>query len=165
MEKLETKEKLMQELADFLVEANQAGYASDNVESWHKEADGSQTITHERGDWKYHDNFFGGEPYGGREVIFYQGKPLFMMVYYGRVFGEGVAHKDVYAILQKALKDSSPEALFRGPKLLVEGDCRYENEWEGDIDNFSGEEKIFFGDQEIYQAKYAGGLVDQRREV
>lgn len=35
------------------------------------------------------DNFFGGEPYGGREVVFYEEKPVWMMVYYGWV-AEGI---------------------------------------------------------------------------
>jgi hypothetical protein len=37
---------------------------------------------------------------------------------------------------------------------------RYENNWQGEIDNFSGQEKIFIDGKEVYQAYYAGGLVD-----
>ena len=32
---------------------------------------GGVTIPYEKGDWKSHDNFFGGEPYGGRIIVFY----------------------------------------------------------------------------------------------
>ncbi len=38
-------------------------------------------------EWAFHDNYFGGEPYGGRSVAFHQGKPVWIAVYYGWVEG------------------------------------------------------------------------------
>lgn len=38
--------------------------------------DNSRTIEYENGDWRYHDKYFGGEPYGGREIVHYRGKRI-----------------------------------------------------------------------------------------
>jgi len=150
------------ELCRFLVEAKRATYAAGDESLQTKEADGSTTITYSAGEWKYHDNYFGGEPFGGREVAFFQGAPVYIMTYYGWVAASAADPKDVYGILQQALRQIPEDKPFRGPAELSEGQFRYENRFEGDVNNFSGEEIIFGGDQEVYRARYAGGLVAQR---
>ena len=72
-----TKESLIK----FLIESNKAGYASGQEKQWIKELDGSTTIPFKKGEWHSQDNFFGGEPYGGRIVVFYKNKPYWIMVY------------------------------------------------------------------------------------
>lgn len=158
------KEKLLEKICAFIVEANRHGYAAGDQIAKIKEADGSTTIFYENGGWKYHDNYFGGEPYGGREVVFYQGKPVWMMVYYGWV-NPGVELKPVYGFLQEALRAIPEENPFRGPKTFsstADNSWRYENNWSGGAAQFFGTEKIYRNDQEIYQASYLGGLVDQQ---
>jgi hypothetical protein len=153
---------MLREIKRFILEANQAGYASGN--SGVKESDGSKTIAFEKGDWKYHDNYFGGEPYGGREVIFYQGKPVWMMVYYGRVLPE-VPCESIYPFLQEALRAIPEDNPYRGPRVYSSSSkgMEYHNSWDGELDYFFGEENIYIGGQHVYHARYAGGLVDQRR--
>lgn len=58
-------------LRQFLLDSNAAGYAGGESKKWVKESDQSTTIPFEQGPWKSHDNFFGGEPYGGRTIVFY----------------------------------------------------------------------------------------------
>src|SRR5687768_2587206 len=89
-------------LRRFLVEANAAGYAGGEERTWLKESDGSTTIAFAQGAWRLHDNFFGGEPYGGRAVVFLDDKPVWMMVYYGWV-ADGVEPDRVYGLLRRAL--------------------------------------------------------------
>ena len=60
-----SKESLIQ----FLVDSNKAGYAGGEEKKWVKESDSSTTIPFEKGQWRSHDNFFGGEPYGGRTIF------------------------------------------------------------------------------------------------
>lgn len=151
-------------LRQFLINSNKAGYAGGDKKEWIKELDGSTTIPYEEGDWKSHDNFFGGEPYGGRTVVFSGGKPVWMMVYYGKV-AEGVAVNPVYAVLRGALIRMPEEAPFRGPKKYREGGFTYTNLWSGDVARFSGEEQITQDEKLIYKANYIGGLVDQRHGV
>lgn len=150
--------QITKEFIDFLIEAKTKGYASGDSKKMEK--DGSKTITFSKGKYTYHDNYFGGEPYGGREIISIDGKPFWMMVYYGRVINGDV--KKIYPFLQKALKTIPAWAPFRGDLEFEEGDLRYSNiPHQNFIYNFFGEEKIFQGKEMIYEMKYQGGLVDQ----
>ena len=153
-----------EQLLNFVVDAHQHGYASGQSAPSKKEADGSTTIEYKSGEWKHHDNFFGGEPYGGREVVLYQGKPVWIMVYYGRVNDNVPEVGKVYEVLQGALRTVSQDAPFRGIKQYEHEGYRYDNDWQGDVESFSGKEVILQGETEIYSAEYLGGLVDQRAE-
>lgn len=151
-------------LRKFLVEANKAGYATGKYDRFVKEKDKSETIRYESGDFRSHDNFFGGEPYGGRYVVFYKGNPVWIMVYYGKVYESVKEFEPVYKFLQKALSLMPEELPLRGPKVLEEGKFKYVNGWEGDLEEFSGKEVISQNGLNIYNAKYMGGLVDVRKE-
>ena len=157
---------LISELKEFLKEANMAGYAGGEEKKWKKEEDNSTTITHESSDgrWLFHDNFFGGEPYGGREVIFKDGQAVWMMVYYGEIVDKGLDKDKVYAFLQKSLSLADEDLPVRGPKEKKEeidgGEWFYENNWQGSLERFKGKEIIKINGKEIYNADYIGGLVD-----
>jgi hypothetical protein len=152
----------IKEIQPVLMEANRRGFADPDIKSV-KEIDGSHTISIDVGNgWMFHDNFFGGEPYGGREVLSYLKKPVWMAVYYGNVDNAGDP-KEIYHFLKKALA-AQPEAFpVRGPKSLKLGALVYENYWEGNLDNFSGSESILENGREVYRASYIGGFVDTRR--
>lgn len=93
------------ELLEFVVSSHKSGFSTGDTSNHIKESDGSITIVFEQDKWKMHDNYFGGEPYGGREVVFYDKKPIWIMVYYGYV-NEMVQQKEiesVYSFLRKAL--------------------------------------------------------------
>ncbi len=154
----------LSKLKQFLIDSNNAGYAGGEEKKWIKEPDGSTTIPFKKGAWKSHDNFFGGEPYGGRTIVSFQGKPYWIMVYYGWV-EEGVKTNNVYEILKNSLKQMPSDRPFRGPKEYKEREFTYINTWQGGVDRFSGEEKIFQEKKLIYKANYIGGLVDQTRGV
>lgn len=151
-------------LKQFLLDCNKAGYAGGEEKEWIKEPDGSTTIPFTKGSWRMNDNFFGGEPYGGREIVFFEEKPVWMMVYYGWVV-EGAESNPVYGVLRNALSQMPEDYPYRGPKEYKEGEFIYTNSWEGEVDRFSGEEQIKQGGKLIYKANYLGGLVDQRRGV
>ena len=151
-------------LKKFLFDANQAGYARGEERNWIKEDDGSTTIPFEKGSWMLHDNFFGGEPYGGRTVVYYQERPVWMMVYYGWVVEEAETNQ-VYRVLREALKRMPKEQPFRGPESFREGNYHYRNALKGTVENFSGKEQISKNAEVVYQASYIGGLVDQRGGV
>lgn len=152
-------------LRKYKIKSAREGYASGNEGNWKKEPDGSTTITHESFPWRTHDNFFGGEPFGGREVIFSEDKAVWIMVYYGAIDPRSQNIKELYGFLQKALSRVPDEAPYRGPMLFEEGKFRYTNAWEGTLERFSGIEMIYENDQKVYETKYVGGLVDQREET
>jgi hypothetical protein len=154
----------LQQLKEFLLASNKAGYAGGEEKKWVKEPDGSTTIPFQSGAWRSNDNFFGGEPYGGRVVVFFENKPIWIMVYYGWVV-EGEDTNEVYAILRKALMQMPDNYPYRGPEKLVEGEFVYQNSWSGELDKYTGEEFIAKNGKEIYRATYMGGLVDTRGGV
>lgn len=150
-------------LRKFLYESTVGSYANPDVKIV-DEKDGSHTIVCSRDDLTLHDNFFGGEPFGGREVIFEKGKKVWMMVYYGSVEENFNDFKSVYSFLREALRKNTEDVPYRGPKEYQKDEWLYVNEVEGDMESFSGEEKIFYKDESVYSAKYQGGLVDVRKE-
>jgi len=149
-------------LKKFLMYANTKGYSEigDKIAIG---TDGSKTILIKNEDWALNDNFFGGEPYGGREVISYKGKPVWIMVYYGSV-DESIDPVSIYPFLRKAISMQPDELPVRGPNNFTDGDKVYENKWEGNLERFSGSEKILINGKEIYKASYIGGLVDVRND-
>lgn len=148
------------ELKEFIFEASRATYASGDNSIKHKEGDGSTTIVYEKDNYKMHDNYFGGEPYGGREVIFINNKAVWMMVYYGLVH-EGVEHANVYKFLMESLSNNTTEMPYRGPTLYEKDNWKYENIFSGDLSSLSGTEKIFENNICVYEANYLGGFVDR----
>lgn len=149
-------------LLAFLFDASRRGYAAGRDAAKVREADASTTIVYGRGGWRLHDNYFGGEPYGGREVVSLDGRPVWMAVYYGWVEGGSVDAERVYLFLQRALREAPPAFPIRGPDELSEGPFTYRNAHQGGVANFSGEESIHEGGRHVYTARYLGGLVDRR---
>ena len=151
------------DLLRFLRDAHRRGYAAGQTAPIVREADHSTTIVYESGTWRLHDNYFGGEPYGGRAVAFLNERPVWMAVYYGRVEDPGAEVQSVYSFLQRALLLAPDDLPFRGPDQFTDEPFTYRNVRHGDVQNFSGEEIIAHRGQPVYVARYAGGLVDQRR--
>jgi hypothetical protein len=153
-----------EELVEFILESNRAGYASGDLKKWTKENDGSTSIFFESGPWFFHDNFFGGEPYGGRTVISYENSSYWMMLYYGWVRKiEEIG--PVFGVIRNALKKMPKEYPFRGPTEFHDSEYIYSNTWSGDVSRFEGKEKINKKEDFIYQASYFGGLVDCNRGI
>jgi hypothetical protein len=149
-------------LLRFLRDAHRHGYVAGRDALSCREADHSTTIVHEAGEWRFHDNFFGGEPYGGRAVVCLQRRPVWLAVFYGQVAAADTEVQSVYSFLQRALRRAPEHLPFRGPEEFSEGAFMYRNALHGDVENFWGEETIFHSGQHVYTARYAGGLVDRR---
>ncbi len=149
-------------LSQFLYHANMPH--ATGAANTHSETDGSRTITFSEGNFSMHDNFFGGEPYGGRMVISYQHAPVWMMVYYGQFTATDFVPNAVYGFLREALQHGPEEKPFRGPDSYRKDTFEYRNEVTGDISSYSGKEVILQNGTQIYWATYLSGLVDQRAQ-
>lgn len=153
----------LDELTSFLYLASQKGYGTGTYSDWIKEKDGSTSIAFQDKNWRIHDNFFGGEPFGGRTVVFLEEKPIWLMTYYGKILPENTLEiEEIYSFLQKALLKTIENFPIRGPKEYAQDKFLYLNSWQGKIDDFSGQEKISHLGKEVYQANYLGGLVNLR---
>ena len=150
------------ELLRFLRDANQHGYAAGGAAETRREPDGSTTIAYASEGWSAHDSFFGGEPYGGRLVVSRAGRPVWIVVYYGRVDGPAPLVQPVYSFLQRALRAAPDDFPVRGPAELRGDDFTYRCVHQGDVRGFRGEEAIEHRGGPVYAAWFSGGLVDQR---
>lgn len=154
----------LNEIEGFILKA-QAPHALGTAKVTKGEEDSAWTITETDGDWRMVDKWFGGQPYGGQEVIYFRDKAVWIMVYYGRVYDTELSANDVYDFLRKALQFPPKGMPYRGPTKYADGNLTYKNEVSGAVNKYSGVEKILENDTEIYSAVYYGGLIDQSTDV
>jgi hypothetical protein len=57
------------------------------------------------------------------------------------------------------VKDDRP---FRGPPEFKEGDFRYTDRNEGDINRFTGIEKVLYKGWEVHWVFYQGGMIGKK---
>jgi len=144
-------------LKDFLVKAKINTYAGDGVAN--KLSDGSKELNYKEGIWKYKDKYFGFDPFAGQEVVFKNGKLVWMMDYYGNTFSDDITAKEIYTFLKKAMLKVSQDKPFRGPDIFQEGNFEYICKSEGSVDDFLGFEEIYFNNNKVYKLNYHGGKI------
>lgn len=149
---------MQDKLKEFLIKAKANGYADEKTPIIN-ESDGSFSNRFTDSEWAFHDNWFGGEPFGGREVVYVNKKPYWMMVYYG---SDSQEVEGVIPFLRNSLSHMPSDFPTRGPKEYSDNDFLYRNSWDGDIEQFKGKEEIFYKGKIVYSAEYSGGLVNQR---
>lgn len=149
------------ELIDFIHEAALNSYLMPGVmPNKAPYRPGADEFTYERGDWKYLDSYAWKHDGGGEEFVYYQGRVVWVMNYYGFLIGEQDA-KEVYGFLHEALRLRHPVLPVRGDVLddLARG-LRYEIEFErAEANNFVGKEQIYKNGTKIYECYFHGGLV------
>jgi len=81
------------------------------------------------------------------------------MNYAGRCTNTDVSTSDIYTFLKDALSQVSINFPFRGINVFENNDFKYTNDSNGDVNFFSGEEKIYYKEKLVYELKYHGGGV------
>jgi hypothetical protein len=76
--------EFIEQLNDFLVRAKAATYIGSGRESVSCRS-GSNDLEFHEGAFHYLDSYFGGSDFIGEEVIYFEGKPVWAMNYYGRI--------------------------------------------------------------------------------
>jgi len=152
----------LEEIQSILRKFNEIGYADTNVK-YEDNGKNGKILTRQDGEWKYEDEFYGGEPYSGNETLWYGDKDVFRCVYWGKVI-EGINFSDIYDFLRKALKvGPTGVCVHRGPESYSEGDLVYKNSCTGNIGEFVQTERICKGDKEVYIAYFIGGRVNVKK--
>ena len=146
-------------LNQFLVKAKINTYASSGEGGEKDLEDGSRELVFQEGDFRYRDRYFGSDTFIGEEVVWKDGKPMWLMNYYGRITSESVPAEEMYQFLQKAMRQITEERPFRGPSKLKEGEFEYIDSSHGAVDDFGGNEKIFYKGEEVYRLYYHGGMI------
>lgn len=150
------------ELAEFLVRAKRKTYAGGGEEI-SPQRPGFKELDYKEGDWYYRDSCSGFYQAPGQEVVYFRGKPVWAMAYGGGMRkefrgDEGFINK-VFGFLKKCLLRVEEKEPFRGPRSFAKDGFSYEMKLEGDITDFSGEEKIFYQKKEVFRQYFIGGLI------
>lgn len=149
-----------QQLSQFLIKAKINTYAASGEGGEKIIPDGGKEFEFEEKELKYRDRYFGFDPFIGEEIVLEKGKIIWGMNYYGKVISEKIiSAKQIYQFLQEALKKVAEDKPFRGPNNFEQGSFEYFDKTEGALENFQGEETVFYKKQLVYQLKYHGGLI------
>ncbi|MDR2337836.1 MAG: DUF5680 domain-containing protein [Deltaproteobacteria bacterium] len=154
----------IQELHKFLVEAKKQTYANENIKKVVSLRPNSEDYHYENGDWDYHNTYFGGKKFLGKEVVYHDGgsRPQWGMNYYGFMLNDDLTEDVVDKALRPALmqigedKDILP---VRGPKEFVNGEWKYTFVADGDLSNFTGLEEISKDSEVVYRLHCHGGFI------
>lgn len=152
-------------LREFILFAKKKGYASG--EAKRRLPDGSKEIRIAKGKMEYLDKYWvykdssrkeAGD-FKGRETVLLERKPIWKMEYCGRILDAKKGKEEieeVYSFLRKCLKNLPKSGPYRGPKEMSSGKFKYINSWKGNLEKFSGKEKILENGKKVYSLEYSG---------
>ena len=143
------------QLVEFLIKAKRATYAGKGAETTASRVK-SHDLVFEEGDYMYYDTYLGGPKFAGEEALWIKGEPYWSMNYIGRVTGDNFSGD----FLKEALLRVPEDKPFRGPEEFEEGDYKYTCEKDGDYAWFVGHEEIFYKDNQVYECRFHGGLIE-----
>lgn len=158
------KKNYLKKLANFLVKAKTQTYASTNSKEINPERPLHKELDFSEGEFYYRDSYVGFfQAPGMEEVRDKKGKTIWTMAYSGGMNKEYQKNinfaLETFEFLKKVLGKVKEDSPFRGPKSFKEGEWKYINKIEGDIERFFGKEKIFFKGKEVFSQEYIGGTV------
>jgi len=152
----------IKQLSKFLVKAKINTYVSSGEGGEKIFPDGCKEFKFKEKEFKYRDRYFGFNPFIGEEIVWQNEKMVWGMNYYGRIISNMIPVKQIYQFLQEALKKVTEDKPFRGPNNFRQGDFEYFNKVERTLEDFNGEEKIFYKKQPVYKLNYNGGLITEK---
>ncbi len=148
----------LMEIEDFLVEAKRRIYGLKVTEPKQLD-DGSRENVIEIEDYTYRDRYFGGDPFVGEEIVYWKGKPIWSMNYYGKTTARDP--DEVLSFLVKALALVEKKKPYRGPEKLEEPPWLYHFMSRGGINSFWGEEEILYEGVRVYWLRFHGGEIGE----
>ena len=152
---------LLEQLNTFIVRAKAATYVAGGAKSLSYRP-GSHDLQFHEGAFSYLDSYFGGTDFLGQEVVYYEGKPVWAMNYYGRILESSlITAKEAGQIIQESLSQMYEEGHFLGGFEHSTGNGIYVDRSEGDVTSFTGKEWIMRENIKVYELVYHGGLVKE----
>lgn len=157
------KEKQIDDLYNFLIEAKKQTYANKKVKKILSTRIGSYDYEYSSKNMVYHDTYFGGTNFMGEEVVYISSNntPIWGMNYYGVTLDKTLSEEAVDKALRPALMKVGEDDIIpvRGPKEFINDEYKYTFEVTGDLDYFEGEETISKNNEKVYALKCHGGLI------
>lgn len=147
-------------LEPFIVRAKQHTYVGDGTAELLPSRPGSRDLRYAEGDWAYHDSYFGESDFIGQEIVYYQGKPVWGMNYFGVILRpDKITSAQAGEMIKRSLSRLYQEGRFLGEFAHREGALSYVDHNEGDVRSFRGREQISIDDELVYELVYHGGLL------
>ncbi len=147
------------ELYTFLKDAGVNTYFGDPVYI-EPERPGFKELEYKHGDWHYRDSYTGFTRSRGMDVVRYKEEIVWSSSYGGGVVqGKEDLTGECFAFLKKAMSQKDDSQNVRGPDLFEDSGWKYVYTQHGNIDEFSGNEEIYFKEDLIFFHKIIGGLV------
>lgn len=145
------------DLARFLAKAKKEGYAADDPKRVHKVADGGDEAGLREGDFVYRDRWYGENPFSGQEVVWHKGKTIWSLNFWGQTLSN--APSEFPHFHKRALRNVGEDLPLRGPACFREGEFIYVNDVKGTLQEFTGVERVYYQNREIYRLVYHGGTI------
>ena len=150
-----------EELNGFIVRAKAATYVGGGAKSLSHRPSSHDLQFHE-GAFSYLDSYFGGADFLGQEVVYYEGKPVWVMNYYGRIIDPSlITSEEAGQIIRESLSRMYKEGRFLGGFEYSTKNGAYFDSNEGDISSFTGKEWIIREKVKVYELIYHGGLIKE----
>ena len=120
----------------------------------------SHDLQFAEGDWSYLDSYFGGTDFIGEEAVWYIGKPVWVMNYYGYILKpELISPAQAGKMIKASLSRLYTENRFLGGFQYSEDHFTYFDTNQGGFERFTGREWIEYEDVKAYELVYHGGMV------
>jgi hypothetical protein len=147
------------QLNAFIVRAKAATYVGDGEPVTPCRL-GSHDLRFSDGQWEYHDSYFGGSDFIGEEVVYFDGRPIWAMNYYGRILRDDLlTGAQAGQMIKASLSRMYKTGRFLGGFEHFENDLMYVDTSEGSADSFRGRELIRRAQEITYELVYHGGLI------
>ncbi len=148
----------LENLLDFLCTARQSIYASDSMGIDNPRLLESTQLEFQKANYFYRDIFFeGNKKIIGQEVIYLDSKPVWGMNY----IGDKIKKTEV-SFLKESLFHLVKDCRLGKNCEYEKREYKYQDQGAGDVDEFSGQEKIFLDGKSIYKLEYQGGLISDK---
>ena len=155
------KDLTLEQLNTFIVRAKAATYVGGGAKNLSYRP-GSHDLQFHEGAFSYLDSYFGGTDFLGQEVVYFEGKPVWVMNYYGRILElSQITAEEAGQIIQESLSRMYDEGRFLGGFEHSTGNGDYVDRSEGDVTSFTGREWIIRENVKVYELVYHGGLVKE----
>lgn len=162
LKEAEKKGKWLKQLAGFIVEANRNTWAADAPEAAPQRPDHHE-LSYQKSDWELRDSYCGYFRAPGTTVVYYKGKAVWTMFYFGPGMTkgkEGDAKRIFNNVLKPALIQVPEDLPLRGPKRFEKDGCLYSfTLLRGNLEDFLAEEEITEGDETMFAQTIGGGII------
>jgi hypothetical protein len=121
---------------------------------------GSHDLQFFDGDWAYHDTYLGESDFIGEEAVYFRGKVVWAMNYFGRILDDQrITSAQAGQMIKTSLTQMYDQGRFLGGFEHTQGELTYTDSNTGDLAFFTGREYITRAGALVYELVYHGGLV------